>query len=214
MTGKLVAWLALVGTLAALNFSERFLQGKPSRESLYHYSVAVGGLVFYALFLGLLLLIARGLSREQLGARRPVSWVQALLLTAGLFIVVLVAEIALEHILHATREQGLEPPHWEPTKAVPFALNAAVLVLVDPFVEELTFRGVGFGLLRRYGALVAIVGTAVVFSAAHGLLAAFPALLIFGLAAGLLRWQTKSVYPGMLFHACFNGAALGLAFVR
>jgi uncharacterized protein len=214
MNGKLVAWLALVGSLAALNYGSRFTAGKPPRDSLYQYSVAVGGLILYAFVLGLVLWIARGLSREQLGVRAPVSWTRAFWLAAALIAVVFILEAALEPLLHATREQGLEPPHWNPHKEAPFALNAAVVVLAAPLVEELTFRGLGFAVLSRYGAFVAVVGTAVAFAAAHGLVAGFPALLIFGLAIAILRWRTRSVFPGMLFHACFNGAALGLAFIR
>jgi uncharacterized protein len=211
---KLVAWLALVGTLAALNYGSRLTAGKPPRDALYQYSVAVGGLIVYAIVLGLVLRIARGLSREQLGVRAPVSWIRAFWLAFGLVVLVFILEAALEPLLHATREQGLEPPHWNPHKEAPFALNAAVVVLAAPVVEELTFRGLGFALLSPYGVFVAIVGTAIAFAAAHGLVAGFPALLIFGLAIAVLRWRTKSIFPGMLFHATFNGAALILAFVR
>jgi membrane protease YdiL (CAAX protease family) len=211
---KLAGWLALVGTLAALNYGSRLTEGKPPRDALYQYSVAVGGLILYAIVLGVVLWIARGLSREQLGVRAPVSWVNAFWLAVGLIVLVFILEAALEPLLHATREQGLEPPHWNPHKEAPFALNAVVVVLVAPLVEELTFRGLGFAVLSPHGVFVAVVGTAIAFAAAHGLVAGFPALLIFGLAIGVLRWRTKSVVPGMLFHATFNGLALILAFVR
>ena len=61
---------------------------------------------------------------------------------------------------------------------------------------------------------MAVVVTAVAFAAAHGLVAGFPALLIFGLAIAVLRWRTRSIFPGMFFHATFNGIALALAFIR
>ncbi|MFW6334995.1 MAG: CPBP family intramembrane glutamic endopeptidase [Desulfosalsimonas sp.] len=48
------------------------------------------------------------------------------------------------------------------------ALFLAVGGLVSPFAEELFFRGALFGLLRRWGALPAILGSALVFAAAHG----------------------------------------------
>ena len=213
MSNKLVAWLALVGTLAALNYGSRLTEGKPPRDALYQYSVAVGGLILYAAVFGLVLWIARDMSFEQLGIRAPVSWIGAFWLAVALIVLVLIAEVALEPLLHATREQGLEPPHWNPHKEAPFALNAIVVVLAAPLVEELTFRGVGFALLSRYGVFVAVVGTAVAFAAAHGLIAGFPALLIFGLAIAVLRWRTRSIFPGMLFHATFNGIALALAFI-
>ena len=33
--GKLAGWLALVGSLAALNYASRFSSGKPPADSLY-----------------------------------------------------------------------------------------------------------------------------------------------------------------------------------
>ena len=86
------------------------------------------------------------------------------------------------------------------------------MVVVAPIVEELTFRGVGFAVLRPFGAAVAVIGTAVAFAAVHGLVDGFVPLLVFGLAIGFLRLKTESVYPGMLFHAFFNAAALAIAF--
>jgi membrane protease YdiL (CAAX protease family) len=211
---KLVWWLVLVGSMTALAYGSRVSEGKPPRDALYQYSVAASGFVLYVIVLGLVLWIARGLTRVQLGLRRPVSWKRALGLALALILLVLIAEAVLEPLLHATREQGLEPPRWEPARATPFALNAAVVVLVAPFVEELIFRGLGFAVLLRFGAPVAIVVTAASFAAAHGLIDGFPALFIFGLAIAVLRWRTRSVFPGMLFHACFNSVALVTSFIR
>ena len=73
-TRKLVAWLVLVGALALLSYSARVAGGKPSRDVLYKYSFAFGGLVEYAILLAIVLAIARGLSRSTLGLKRPRSW--------------------------------------------------------------------------------------------------------------------------------------------
>ena len=212
--GKLTAWAALVGTLALLNYASRLSGGKPPRDELYHYDAALSGLVLYAVLLGLVVWIARGLSPRELGLGRPRSWLRALGLALAVLFAILIAEAVLEPFLHATREQGLEPPHWEPDRATPFALNALVVVLAAPLVEELTFRGLGFALLARYSAAVAVVVTAVAFAAAHGLVAGFPELFVFGVGIAFLRYRTRSVYPGMLLHACYNGAALAVAFAR
>ena len=39
---KLVGWIALVWTLATLNYAQRLSGGKPPRNALYHYDVAIG----------------------------------------------------------------------------------------------------------------------------------------------------------------------------
>jgi membrane protease YdiL (CAAX protease family) len=200
--------------LALFAYVGRATEGKPPRDTLYQYGAAANGLIFYVVMLGVVLLIARGIDRRTLGLQAPRSWWRALGLTLGLFVALVIVVQLLESVLHASREQGLEPPHWEPSKAVPFALNAAVVVLVAPFVEELTYRGLGIAVLRPFGVWVAVLGTAAAFAAAHGLIEGFVSLFIFGVAIAILRLRTDSLYPGMLFHACFNGIALALAFVR
>ena len=202
MSGKLLGWLALVGSLAALNYASRFTEGKPPADTLYRYGTAISGLIFYAITLAIVLWIANGVPHRALG------------LALAVLIALLIAEALLESILHATREQGLEPPRWESDKAVPFALNAAVVVLVAPFVEELTFRGVGYALLGRISTTLAFLGTSIAFAAAHGLINGFAALFLFGAAVAFLRMRTGSIYPGMLLHGTFNALALTVAFVK
>jgi len=126
-------------------------------------------------------------------------------------VAILVVEQALEPLLHAGREQGLEPTGWQPRRADAFGLNAFVIVIVDPFTEELTFRGLGFTLLARFGSFAAVTGTSLAFALAHGLVNGLVPLFIFGVGVALLRLRTGSVFPGMLLHACFNGAVLALA---
>ena len=213
-TRKLVAWCALVGTVAALNYADRLGGGKPPRNALYHYDLAVGELLTYGIIFGLFLWIARGLTWAELGIRRPPSWPRAVGLAVGIFALVFAAESLLEPLLHPSREQGLEPTRWEPSHAGAFAISAFAVVLFGPMVEELLFRGLGFGLLRRYGAVSAVLGTAVAFAFWHGLVEAWPALFIFGAGIAILRLRTRSILPGFVFHAFFNGAALALAFAR
>lgn len=212
--GKLVGWLSLVAALAALNYASRFSSGKPPADSLYRYDTAINGIVFYATTFAIVLALARGLSRTELGVRAPDSWPRALGLTLSVLIGLLIAESVLESVLHGSREQGLEPAHWEPSKAPQFALNAVVVVIAAPIVEEFTFRGLGFRLLVPFGVVVAVVGTALAFAADHGLVEGFPALFLFGLGVALVRLRTGSIYPGMLLHACFNAFALAAAVVR
>lgn len=213
-TQKLAGWLSLVGALALLNYASRFSSGKPPPDTLYRYDTAISGVVFYGLTLAVLAWIARGLRNDELGLVTPRSWSRALGFAFGVLIVLLAVEIALEAVLHATREQGLEPSHWDSSRAVPFALNAVVVAVVAPIVEELTFRGVGFTLLARFGSMAAVAGTAAAFAADHGLVEGFPALFVFGVAVALVRLRTGSIYPGMLLHACFNGLALVEALAR
>jgi uncharacterized protein len=83
------------------------------------------------------------------------------------------------------------------------------LAIGAPLIEELFFRGLLFrSLRRRYGPVVAIVGSAVVFGLAHFELLQLPALILFGLVLGVLAEKTGRLGPGIVAHAAFNAATV------
>jgi membrane protease YdiL (CAAX protease family) len=95
----------------------------------------------------------------------------------------------------------------------PFVLNGLVVSFAVPFAEELFYRGLGVRALGFLGKWAAIVGTALAFALAHGLLVGIPALGFFGLALAWVRWQTESVWPGFIAHALYNGTGIVAAAV-
>ncbi len=210
--GRLVGWLAFVASFSALSYSANlFSSGREDTlgEPLYRYATAVGGLVQYAIVLGIVLAICVGASRHELLAlRRPRSWPVAAGIALAVFVGVFALGALLDPILHAGEEQGLVPDRWEPEHAGAFAANFAVVVLVAPIVEELTFRGLGFSLLERFGRPLAIVLVGLTFGLAHGLVSALPLLAAFGSGLAFLRSRTNSVYPGMILHGIFNAVSL------
>lgn len=208
--GRLVAWLALVAALVALGYYGRAAGGKPDRDVLYQWGTAVSAAVSYLIMLGIVLWIAGGW-RDLLALRRPRSFRRAAGLGVAVLIGIFVLGAALDPILHAGREQGLTPTHWEPRHAAAYGANFVVVAVVAPIVEELTYRGLGFTLLSRFGAAAAIVLTALLFGLSHGLVEALPLLTAFGLGLAWIRYRTDSVYPGMVVHGCFNALALVLA---
>jgi membrane protease YdiL (CAAX protease family) len=210
--GRLVGWTLLLAALAALNYGSRASSGKPSREVLYQYSTAAGGLVQFAFILGIVLMLARGPGLAgRLALRRPHAWGRALLLALGALVVVYAVGALLSPFLDAGGDQGLTPKHWEPRHAGAYAANFLVIAGLAPIVEELTFRGLGFHLLRRFGEWTAIVCVGIAFGLVHGLVEGLPILVVFGVCLAFLRSRTGSVYPGMLAHAAFNAIALTLA---
>jgi membrane protease YdiL (CAAX protease family) len=211
VNGRLVAWLALIGAQIVLNYAQRASAGPPDRNAVYHWSTSGGALVFYTVFFGIVLLISREQTVELLALRRPRSWAQAAGIAAATMVGVIVLEVVLEPFLHANREQGLTPKHWEPAHAAAFAASFLVLVFIGPFVEEATFRGLGFSLIAPYGQMLAIVGTGVLFGLAHGLVDGLPVLVALGIGLAYLRARSDSLYPGFIVHALFNALALVLA---
>jgi len=213
--GKLTAWLVFVSVLALLGYAAR-LSGTDTPDDLaYRYSSSVAALIQYGLMLGILLLIARGLSRRDVFAlRRPRSWRRALGLALLALLTIYLAAFVYERALSLfgdwspTDEQGLVPNGWDSSRAGAFVAFFLVVTFVAPVVEELTYRGLGVFLLQPWGSVVAIGLTGFLFGAAHGLLVALPILTIFGIVVAWLRVRTDSIFPGMALHAAFNGIAL------
>lgn len=212
MSGRLVAWLGVVGALAALNYAARFASDvRPDRDLFYRWETFVAGLVQFTLMLGIVLWIAyRGPAGRLLALRPPRSWARAAGIMLLVFVAIMVLGALLEPVLEPGEEQGLVPERWRPERAEEFAANFALTTTLVPVVEELTFRGLGYSLLARYGRAIAIVGTGLVFGLAHGLVVALPILVGFGIGLAWLRSRSGSVYPGMVLHGLFNAASLAL----
>jgi uncharacterized protein len=211
--GRVTAWLTVVGLLAAANYAVRFSGNSETdqRDALYHYSSAVSGLIFYAIFFSFVYAIAAVDTEELFALRAPRGTGQALRLGVTVIIGVYVVSAVLSPFLNAGKEQGLTPSHWEPQHAGAYAANFVVVAVVAPIVEELTFRGVGYALLEQYGRVLAIVVVGLAFGLAHGLVEALPILATFGMLLAWLRSRTDSVVPGMVVHSLFNSIALVVA---
>jgi membrane protease YdiL (CAAX protease family) len=204
---RLAGWLALVTLLIALAYISRAAEGKPDPQVLYRWSTAVGGVVQDGIILLLVLALA-GFDRRLLGLRRPRSIPQALRLLGGAIVLVYVFEVAYSALTHPGNEQGLTPKHWEPAHASAYVVNGIVICTVIPFVEELTYRGLGYSLLERFGRWTAIVAVGLLFGLAHGLVVSLPVIAVFGMVLAWIRSVTRSVFPGMLLHSLFNLIAL------
>jgi len=213
--GKLIGFFILIAVVSAVNYAGNYsvkTSKKDTEEALFHYSTAVGAVVVYAFILGIVLWIAR--DRRDLLAWRPPrnGWLRSLGLALATLIVAGLVISLVDSVMHGGREQGVVPPHWLPGHAGAYAVNWIVVAGVAPFVEETTYRGLGYSLLVRWGIAAAILTTGVAFALSHGLLRALPELCIFGFALAWLRSRVDSVFPGMLVHCGFNSFALATVF--
>jgi membrane protease YdiL (CAAX protease family) len=204
---RLALWLLLVGFLIVVDYGVRLTSGKPEPDVLYKWSTAVGALIQDGIILFVVVAIA-GFSTRLLALRAPqIRWTLARTI-AGALIAIYAFEILYSHLVNVGNEQGLTPDHWEPKHAAAYIANAVVICTFVPFVEELTYRGLGFSLLVRFGKWPAIIAVGVLFGLAHGLVESFPVLAAFGCALAWIRARTDSVYPGMVLHSLFNLIAL------
>lgn len=212
MRKALALWSTFVAAFATLSYSLRFTEGKPPKDLLYKWSTVVGNLFQFAVIAAIVYGIAGlGERRRLLALRRPTSWRTAAAIGVGIGVGMLVLSYLLGPLLHPGREQGITPDRWEPDHAAAYIANGFVIAVVAPIVEELTFRGLGYSLLVRYGRWAAIVLVGIAFGLAHGLVEAFPFLAAFGAGLAYLRSRVDSVYPGMIVHGLFNATALTVA---
>lgn len=213
MRVPLALWSSFVLAFATLNYGVRFTEGKPPKDLLYKWSTVVGNLVQFAIIAAIVYGIAglAGDRRQVLALRRPTSWATAARIGVGIGFGIFVLSLILTPLLEPGREQGVTPNTWQPEHLAAYIANGLVIVVVAPIVEELTFRGLGYSLLARYGRWTAIIGTGLAFALAHGLVNAFPLLAAFGIGLAFLRSRVDSVYPGMIVHGLFNAIALTVA---
>ncbi len=193
--------------MIAIAYLSRATGGTPDPQVLYRWSTAVGGLVQDAIILAVVLAIARA-NPLLLGLQRPASVGRALRILGIAIVAVYAFEIAYTALTHPGNEQGLTPSHWEPAHATAYVVNAVVICTWIPIVEELTYRGLGYSLLERFGRWPAIFAVGLLFGLAHGLVVSLPVIVAFGCVLAWIRSTTRSVYPGMLLHATFNLIAL------
>jgi len=210
MSARLIGWSLFVLFLSTIAYASQLAGGRPPKNVAYRWESSIAGLIEYVIILGLAFLLTRGLDRPSfLALRRPSSWWRALGISVLAVIAVLVVGAAVAPFGNPEQEQGLIPSEWDSNRLAQFIAFAAVVTLVGPIVEELMFRGVGYGLLEPYGRGRAVVVVGLAFALIHGLFAGFPVIAVFGIGLTYLRSRTRSIYPCIVLHACFN--ALGLA---
>ncbi|HYP55012.1 MAG TPA: type II CAAX endopeptidase family protein [Solirubrobacterales bacterium] len=90
-------------------------------------------------------------------------------------------------------------------------VQVLLIVVAAPISEEIFFRGMMFGgLRRRMPTLLAALISAVVFGGLHAGtgVSAVPPLIAFGFILALLYEKTGSIVPAILLHALNNSVAL------
>jgi len=132
--------------------------------------------------------------------------VRTVLVGVGLGVVVWLVSRALILAYVAITGDTSDPQAALTLFSGPVAATLVVLIggLVVPLGEELLFRGVGYGVLRRLGYVVAVVLSAGVFALAHGLNVVFAAALLLGVVNAVLYERTGSIWPPVAAHATFN----------
>ncbi len=127
------------------------------------------------------------------------------------------AGIAIDIALGLLSEAAGVPSHWTEWFDEDLAWGSTGVlvgsllgtVLFAPVLEEVVFRGLLYGTLRRWlGWPVAAVLSATVFAAAHGYgVAGFGSVFASGIMWAVAYEKTRSLLPGMVAHAANNVSA-------
>lgn len=168
----------------------------------------------YVGFLGVMALLARQKTDSDLG----------LVIQGGDFgylAVGLVLQFVLALVLVPLSQLFFEnrPPRQNVAESLTEAGSTTVKVVIvffyvvmGPIVEELTYRGVLFKALGRWGKWVAILGTAVVFAAVHyevgsswqSAVVILPPIFVLGVILAWLTERNGRLGPAIFLHSGWN----------
>ena len=86
--------------------------------------------------------------------------------------------------------------------------------VVPAFVEEFFYRGVVYGSFKKFGKMVAIVISSVLFSLIHGNLVQIPFAFVVGLILSFITAEASSIWPAIIIHFLNNFMACTQTYVR
>jgi membrane protease YdiL (CAAX protease family) len=139
-------------------------------------------------------------------------WPKAAAMTVGVLIASLAATALYGWALDRWGWPSLKPPDIPREVVFPgvaAVLSFQALAVWTPITEEIFFRGFVFGgLVARWGAVGAIVASALVFSAFHLAPGVLLPVFVTGLLLAWLYHRTGSLWPCMAAHAGQNAIAL------
>lgn len=143
------------------------------------------------------------------GVRRT-TWrwmLAAVALGIGAFLVKGLVNMAVIAIVGV--DANAQVPYYDAADSglLPLIATIVTISLLVPLGEEFLFRGVLMRGLLRYGAVIAVVVSSVVFAVFHGVNMALPSALVVGLVAAEVVRRSGSVWPAVVIHVINNLAA-------
>jgi len=148
-----------------------------------------------------------GLARGQIlaGVRRGLIWSAVFGICACLVFTVLYA-------IHVTPVKLIET--HVPPSARGIVLFFVVGGLVAPIAEEVFFRGIIYGFLRRWGVLLALTGTTIIFVLAHAISSRIPLTQIVGGIVFAVAYEVEgNLMVPITIHVLGNSAIFALSLV-
>lgn len=106
-------------------------------------------------------------------------------------------------------DENAQSPYYESssTSLLSLIIMFATISILVPIGEEFLFRGLLMRGLLRYGAVVAVLGSTLVFALFHGVNMALPSAFVVGLVAAEVTRRCGSIWPAVVIHIVNNLAA-------
>ncbi|MGN9789382.1 lysostaphin resistance A-like protein [Nonomuraea sp. ZG12] len=89
---------------------------------------------------------------------------------------------------------------------LPLILTFAFLSVLTPIGEEFLFRGVVTNALLRYGPLIGVLSSSMIFALFHGINIVLPSALVVGIIAAESMRRSGSIWPAVAVHVVNNMA--------
>lgn len=143
--------------------------------------------------------------------------VQAVMLRLGIPLLLIVPGLVMAVVALNALIQSIWPSFDAQSSLADVAkLNPLIswvtICVLAPVLEEMLFRGIILrSFLQQYSRRAAIIGSALLFGAAHLNGPQFVAGAVLGCVLGWLYERTRSLWPCIFLHAVYNAAACGAA---
>jgi uncharacterized protein len=193
-------------------------------HSLEEGSVPVN-FVFYTISrVGALLLLLNFLRRRSVSLRsigfRSFNYktsAKVILLSVFIFFVLVALAFFVVHLIYpeANLDQEQDIFFRYATDRHELLLAFISVALIAPVAEETIFRGFMLPVLKkRFGIVLAILITSLLFGLIHVQLNIVVMTFVLGLLLGWIVYKTSSIWPAILFHSLKNSVAFLLIFYR
>jgi membrane protease YdiL (CAAX protease family) len=187
---------------------------RPAVPNEFGASLAWGMLAAQFAALGLVLLVVpRRIGRDwtrQLALRAPskLHVLVVVMLAPGFIVLPDLVQALWNWVTGAPMTDGAESLRGV-FGALPIPLAVLAVAVGPGIVEEFWCRGfVGRGLVSRYGFVVGVALTSVLFALMHGNPNGLPAYILMGAFLHFVYFATRSIWAPVLLHALNNGTAI------
>lgn len=205
-----VTLLSLAGAAVGVAVLAGFIVWRGAAAAPWGLAV-LGVTMLVGLALGLRV---RGIRGRDVGLVKPARPLRLLWQIPVAWLVPLVVGGALARLLLGDAANETNTAAVTDAAADPVALAAALAtaVVFAPLTEEILFRRVLLGWLEgRWGRMVAVIVTALLFGAVHGIPAVIVVMAFLGASLALLTVDQRSIVPALVVHMLNNAVATGLA---